>query len=110
MWITGPIRESARGAVHDDARERGTHDVGDAVPVDGDGPGGYGYRIEHMVQIIQHGEPPKASRTRTVVDEMQAVTAFLLDSPHAVYVGVQQVPNRGGLTMPGTLAARVSAG
>ena len=44
--------------VHDDRREQSADDVGQAVPVDGDGARRDRDRIKHMVEVVEHVDPP----------------------------------------------------
>ena len=45
-------------AVHDDRREQSADHVGQAVPVDGDGARRDRDRIKHMVEVVEHVDPP----------------------------------------------------
>ena len=45
-------------AVHDDRREQSADHVGQAVPVDGDGARRNRDRIKHMVEVVEHVDPP----------------------------------------------------
>ena len=45
-------------AVHDDRREQGADHVGQAVPVDGDGARRDRDGIKHMVEVVEHVNPP----------------------------------------------------
>ena len=45
-------------AIHDDRREQSADHVGQAVPVDGDGPRRNRDGIKHMVEVVEHVDPP----------------------------------------------------
>ena len=45
-------------AVHDDRREQSADHVGQAVPVDSDGARRDRDRIKHMVEVVEHVDPP----------------------------------------------------
>ena len=45
-------------AVHDDRREQSADHVGQAVPVDGDGARRDRDGIKHMVEVVEHVDPP----------------------------------------------------
>ena len=49
---------TALRAVHDDRREQSSDHIGQAVPVDGDGPRRDGDGIKHMVEVVEHIGPP----------------------------------------------------
>ena len=49
---------TALRAVHDDRREQSSDHIGQAVPVDGDGPRRNGDGIKHMVEVVEHVDPP----------------------------------------------------
>ena len=49
---------TALRAIHDDRREQSSDHIGQAVPVDGDGPRRNGDGIKHMVEVVEHIGPP----------------------------------------------------
>ena len=49
---------TALRAVHDDCCEQSSNHIGQAVPVDGDGPCRNGDGIKHMVEVVEHVDPP----------------------------------------------------
>ena len=49
---------TALRAVHDDRREQGADHIGQTVPVDRDGPGRNGDGVKHMVEVVEHIDPP----------------------------------------------------
>ena len=49
---------TALRAIHDDRREQSADHVGQAVPVDGDGARRDRDGIKHMVEVVEHIDPP----------------------------------------------------
>ena len=45
-------------AVHDDRREQGADHIGQTVPVNRDGPRRNGDGVKHMVEVVEHIDPP----------------------------------------------------
>ena len=49
---------AALRAIHDDCRKQGADHIGQAVPVDGDGARRDRDGIKHMVEVVEHIDPP----------------------------------------------------